>query len=88
MNPDGTERKKLTDNQAYDTSPTYSPSGKEIAFVSQREGQESGKVYTMNAEDGSGQRNLSGSRMAETPPTRLTVRGLPSWARAKTKTSW
>jgi WD40-like Beta Propeller Repeat len=35
MTPDGTERKKLTENQAYDTSPAYSPNGKEIAFVSQ-----------------------------------------------------
>jgi Tol biopolymer transport system component len=67
MNPDGTERKKLTDNQAYDTSPAYSPNGKEIAFVSQREGQESGKVYTLNAEDGSGQRNLSGSTDGRDP---------------------
>jgi TolB protein len=67
MNPDGTERKKLTDNQAYDTSPAYSPNGKEIAFVSQREGQENGKVYTMNAEDGSGQRNLSGSTDGRDP---------------------
>ena len=67
MNPDGTERKKLTDNQAYDTSPAYSPNGKEIAFVSQREGQESGKVYTMNAEDGTDQRNLSRSTDGKDP---------------------
>ena len=38
MNPDGTERKKLTDNQAYDTSPAYWPEDKEIAFVSRPEG--------------------------------------------------
>jgi len=35
MNPNGTDRKQLTHNLEYDTSPTYSPNGKKIAFVSQ-----------------------------------------------------
>jgi WD40-like Beta Propeller Repeat len=75
MNPDGTGRKKLTDNQAYDTSPAYSPNGKEIAFVSQREGQESGKVYTRMPKTAPARGTSVAPRMAETPPTRPTARG-------------
>src|ERR687894_550114 len=67
MSPDGTERKQLTNNSAYDTSPAYSPDGNKIAFVSQREGQESGKIYTMNATDGTAQKNLSGSTDGRDP---------------------
>ena len=67
MNPDGTDRKQLTNNSTYDTSPAYSPDGKKIAFVSQREGQVSGvhreQIYTMNATDGTDQKNLT-----NTPP--------------------
>jgi WD40-like Beta Propeller Repeat len=37
MNPNGTDRKKLTNNLAFDTSPTYSPCGTKIAFVGQGE---------------------------------------------------
>jgi TolB protein len=67
MNPTGTDRKRLTNNSAYDTSPAYSPDGKKIAFVSQREGQEGGKIYTMNAADGTDQRNLSGTKDGKDP---------------------
>ncbi len=67
MNPTGTDRKRLTNNSAYDTSPAYSPDGKKIAFVSQREGQEGGKIYTMNAADGTDQRNLSGTKEGKDP---------------------
>jgi Tol biopolymer transport system component len=67
MKPNGTERKQLTNNPAYDTSPAYSPVGKKIAFASQREGQQGGKIYTMNAKDGSAKKNLSGSTDGKDP---------------------
>jgi Tol biopolymer transport system component len=35
MKPNGTDRKQLTDDSVYDTSPVYSPSGTKIAFVGQ-----------------------------------------------------
>ena len=66
MNPNGTDRKQLTDNSVYDTSPTYSPSGTKIAFVSEQEGGVS-KIYTMNASDGSDQRALRGSTGGQEP---------------------
>jgi TolB protein len=71
MNPDGTDRKQLTNNSTYDTSPAYSPDGKKIAFVSQREGQVSGvhreQIYTMNAADGTDQKNLTNSTDGRDP---------------------
>src|SRR5215216_7573523 len=66
MKPNGTDRKKLTNNLAYDTSPTYSPSGTKIAFASVREGGVS-EIYTINAQDGSDRRNLSGSTNGKDP---------------------
>jgi Tol biopolymer transport system component len=66
-NPNGTDRKQLTDNLEYDTSPSYSPNGKKIAFVGQRGEQQDGKIYTMNAKDGTDQRNLSGSTDGKDP---------------------
>jgi Tol biopolymer transport system component len=50
MSPDGSNKARLTDSAAYDTTPTISPDGKKIAFSSDRTGQF--QVYTM-AIDGS-----------------------------------
>src|SRR5215216_2088782 len=66
MKPNGTDRKQLTDDSVYDTSPTYSPSGTKIAFASVREGGVS-EIYTINAKDGTDQRNLSGSTNGKDP---------------------
>jgi Tol biopolymer transport system component len=66
MNPNGTDRKQLTDNSVYDTSPAYSPSGTKIAFASVQEGDVS-KIYTMNANDGTNKRNLNGTTNGKDP---------------------
>src|SRR5215217_3640419 len=63
MNPDGTGVRQLTFNQVDEEYPTLSPNGKKIAYKSEGiqttnpEGDE--EVYTMNALDGSGKKNLS-----------------------------
>jgi Tol biopolymer transport system component len=55
-NADGTGQTRLTDNQAHDMSPAWSPDGTRIAFVSDRDG--NAEIYTMNA-DGTGQTNVT-----------------------------
>jgi Tol biopolymer transport system component len=67
MNADGSGQRRLTprgsdlraglDDQ--DRRPSWSPDGRRIAFVSERDG--NNEVYVMNA-DGSGQRNLTRTR--------------------------
>jgi TolB protein len=51
MNADGTNVRRLTTHPAADTTPTWSPSGAQIAFTSDRAGRE--QIYYMNV-DGSG----------------------------------
>jgi Tol biopolymer transport system component len=56
INADGSGRRNLTLDPAYDGDPMWSPDGRRIAFVSNRDG--SYGVYVMNA-DGNGQRRLA-----------------------------
>ena len=56
MNADGSGQINLTNNPAFDGTPSFSHDGKKIAFISDREGDQN--IFIMNA-DGSGQRNLT-----------------------------
>jgi Tol biopolymer transport system component len=50
MAPDGSGVIRLTDAEGRDTSPNWSPDGRKIAFVSERDG--NFEVYVMNADGG------------------------------------
>jgi TolB protein len=56
MNADGSGARRLTREPSLDLSPTWSPDGKRIAFVSDRSG--TPQIYVMNA-DGSSTRRLT-----------------------------
>ena len=56
LSPDGASFARLTNHPSIDTSPTWSPDGSKIVFVSDRSG--SPQIFVMNA-DGSGQRRIS-----------------------------
>jgi TolB protein len=57
-NSDGKNIKRLTFNEAIDSSPSWSPTSREIAFISDRSGQGQPQVYIMDAE-GSNVRRIS-----------------------------
>jgi hypothetical protein len=56
MNADGSGQVNLTDNPAFDGTPSFSADGQKIAFISDRDGNED--ICIMNS-DGSGQVNLT-----------------------------
>lgn len=56
LNPDGTGLRKLTFTEGINTSPSFSPGGNRIAFVSNRGG--SPQIYVMNS-NGSGQQRIT-----------------------------
>ena len=58
MNTDGSNRTRLTNNQARDSNPDWSPDSARIVFTSLRNGLLNPEIYVMNA-DGSSQINLT-----------------------------
>ncbi|MBQ7494506.1 MAG: PD40 domain-containing protein, partial [Bacteroidaceae bacterium] len=65
----GGQARQLTSNAAWDGSPVWSPSGKQIAFASEREG--SLDIYLINA-DGGGLQRLTTHSGTEKPLAFLT----------------
>ena len=57
--------RRLTDNQANDHSPTWSPDGAHVAFASDRDGDE--EIYVVNA-DGGGLQRLTDNDARDTAP--------------------
>ncbi len=65
MNVDGSGSHALTSGDALDVSPSWSPDGSKIVFISDRAGRP--HVYVMNS-DGSGQRKISSMSMDHGSP--------------------
>ena len=74
MDNDGNNPQRLTDNEFFDTHPSWSPDGKRIAFMSRREGHFIGEfgltyeIYVMDA-DGKNTRRLTNNRKSDSSPS-------------------
>ena len=69
MNPDGSNKVRLTEHAAIDTDPAWSPAGTRIAFTSNRESFPA--IWVMNA-DGTGATRLTSNNLR-----RLTTELVP-----------
>ena len=63
---DGSSRRNLTNNPAIDTSPTWSPEGRRIAFVSNRQGS-GGQIYYCDIDGSNLQRIIKEGGDADSP---------------------
>jgi Tol biopolymer transport system component len=72
MNSDGSEQTRITDNDAADGNPSWSPDGEKIAFDTDRDSTEENfdndEIYLMNS-DGSGQTRLTDNDASDTNPS-------------------
>jgi TolB protein len=66
MHPDGTGVTRLTDGPAGNHSPTWSPDGAQIAFISNGDGNK--ELYVMNGDGGSRTRLTNTPKAAESSP--------------------
>ena len=65
MNMDGSNQKRITNNEFYDGDATWSPDGTKIAFVSDRDGDP--EIYIMNA-DGTNVKRITNSPGEDNSP--------------------
>ena len=76
MNPDGTNQTRLTNNEARDAFPYWSPDGKKILFQSAKPGDSPPQLYTMNP-DGTDKKQLTncthGHKSASWSPDGKTI---------------
>ena len=68
MDADGGNQQKLTENRVYDWSPSWSPDGERIVFMSERDGNP--QIYVMDA-DGGNQQNLTNNPHVDVSPAWL-----------------
>jgi Tol biopolymer transport system component len=65
MNSDGSEQTNLTNNEALDSAPAFSPDGERIVFTSNRDGND--EIYVMSA-DGTNPTNLTNNKAHDNLP--------------------
>ena len=68
MDADGGNQRNLTNNPGRDISPSWSPDGKRIAFVSYRDNPDNSEIYVMDA-DGGNPQNLTNNPGRDISPS-------------------